>query len=512
MVTADAAGVKQGGAARYLDELRGYLPRMGREDAELAFPGISAKPAALFLYMYIARLGFLNGVAGALLCFYHAWFKMSMASPRAEPVAARGDTMTEARMAGGAEPLASASAWAVAAEVASGNRLGRSSRPHLGVLDFNPVDYHTSLYRLITRRARVELDVLFLTDDGHCPVVDPGFGVRVAWGIDMLSGYEYQFLTTSTRRPPTLSRVARLARWISDHDVVVVHGHSHPWMLLAVLLCRTRRIPYLLRGDSIPQGKATGLRRHLRNAVARTVVSASAGGLAIGQLNEEFYRRYGAPRIIWAPYSVDDERFASPPSSSRSELLFRWDLDGHKPVILFCGKLSPRKRPLDLCEAVKALAQDVNVLFVGDGVLADEVRACLTSGTGAITGFVNQSELPAYYHAADIIVLPSEWEPWGIVINEAMAAGALPVVSDRVGAGPDLVLGVGEVYPCGDVARFADALDRALALANDPGTRDRVQQHAARHCLSRTATGFEEAVFAVSGGLCNSGSTDSATR
>ena len=295
--------------------------------------------------------------------------------------------MSETRMPGGATaPVAQA----VAAEIASGDWPGPSSRPRLGILDFNPIQYHTPLYQLITRRARVELDVLFLTDDGNRPFVDPRFGVPVTWDIDLLSGYKRQFMTTSGRTPGALRRVARLARWVADHDAVVVHGYSHPWMLLAALLCRTRRVPYLLRGDSVPQAKATGLRRHLRNGVARTVVSASAAGLAIGRLNEEFYRHYGAPRIIWAPYSVDDVRFAGPPPISRSELLSRWDLDDHKPVILFCGKLYPWKRPLDLCAAVKALARDVNVLFVGDGVLADEVRACLPSGTGAITGFVNQ--------------------------------------------------------------------------------------------------------------------------
>ena len=408
--------------------------------------------------------------------------------------------MSETRMSGGATTSAGTQVEVVGA--ASGDRSGPTSRPRLGVLDFNPIQYHTPLYQLITRRERVELDVLFLTDDGHRPVVDAGFGVPVTWDIDLLSGYEHQFLTMSGREPSALSRVARLARWVSDHDAVVVHGYSHLWMLLAELLCRTQRVPYLLRAESAPQGQAVGLRRHLRNAVARSVVSASAAGLAIGQLNEEFYRHYGASRIIWAPYSVDDERFAVPPPTSRSELLSRWNLDAHKPVILFCGKLSPRKRPLDLCAAVKALARDVNVLFVGDGVLVDEIRACLPPITGAITGFVNQSELPAYHHAADIIVLPSEWEPWGLVVNEAMAAGVLPVVSDHVGAAPDLVVGVGEVYPCGDTARLADALDRALALANNLETRNRVRQHAARYCLSHTATGFEQAVFAVSDGLC----------
>ena len=51
---------------------------------ELVFPCVPAKPAALFLYMYIVRLGFLDGTAGLRFCFYHAWFEMSVASFRAE--------------------------------------------------------------------------------------------------------------------------------------------------------------------------------------------------------------------------------------------------------------------------------------------------------------------------------------------------------------------------------------------------------------------------------------------
>ena len=378
-----------------------------------------------------------------------------------------------------------------------GGRLGQDDLVRLGVVDSNPIQYHAPLYQLMTRRARVRLDVLFLTDNGHSPVVDPGFGVPVKWDIDLLSGYEHRFLSTVGSDSPALKRMAQLASWISAHDAVVIHGYSQPWMLTAALLCRARRVPYLLRGDSIPQGQATGLRRHLRNAVARTVVSASGAGLAIGRLNEEFYQHYGAPRIVWAPYSVDGQRFARPSPVSRAELLSRWGLDARKPVILFCGKLAPHKRPLDLCAAVKALPHQVNTVFVGDGVLADRVRSSLVPGEGAVTGFVNQSELPGYYHAADIIVLPSEMEPWGLVVNEAMAAGVLPVLSDRVGAAPDLAAGVGEVYPCGDVP----ALVRHSAVRSsarwtpgnpkpDEGARGPVQ-------LDRTAAGFEAAALAV---------------
>jgi glycosyltransferase involved in cell wall biosynthesis len=106
-------------------------------------------------------------------------------------------------------------------------------------------------------------------------------------------------------------------------------------------------------------------------------------------------------------------------------------------------------------------------------------------------------ELPAYYHAADILVMPSEFEPWGLVVNEAMAAGVLPVVSDRVGCGPDLVQGIGEIYPCGDVGALATALSRAIRRCADPQLRVRLRNRVACYSITATAEGFERAARAV---------------
>ena len=165
---------------------------------------------------------------------------------------------------------------------------------------------------------------------------------------------------------------------------------------------------------------------------------------------------------------------------------------------MFSGKLIPRKRPLDLATAARYLPERVNILFVGDGSIADEVRAVTPVGTGVVTGFVNQSELPSYYHAADLLILPSEDEPWGLVVNEAMAAGVLPVVSDRVGAAPDLVQGLVEVYPCGDIPALAAAITRALRTVRHRHTRDRVHERVSQFSLDRTAAGLEKAVLALS--------------
>jgi glycosyltransferase involved in cell wall biosynthesis len=374
----------------------------------------------------------------------------------------------------------------------------RQVQPRLGILDFNPIQYHTPLYKLITSRGRIDLDVLFISDHGYRLALDSEFGCQVAWDIDLLSGYNYRFLRTGPGSKHKVSHMtAALIQWIRGHDAIVIHGYSNPWMLTAMSICRTRRIPYLLRGDAIPAGHSTGIRRYSRNIVARIAVSASAGGLAIGQLNEIFYRKYGAPRVIFAPYSVDDTRFSSEPQIARSALLARWELTPDRPIIMYCGKLYPGKRPLDLTAAIKLLPHSVTTFFVGDGVLAEDIRTSLSPTSGTVTGFVNQSELPSYYHAADILVLPSEVENWGLVINEAMAAGTLPVVSDRVGAAPDLVNGIGEVYPCGDIPGLAASLGRALIRIKEPGIRDHVKQHVARYSLHHTAIGFEEATLAV---------------
>jgi glycosyltransferase involved in cell wall biosynthesis len=360
----------------------------------------------------------------------------------------------------------------------------------LGIIDFHPIQYHAPLYQRLASRGQVEVAVLYLRDWGYRAVADPAFGVTVSWDVDLLSGYENRFL----RRGP---RLRELARWIRASEAVVIHGYSDPWMQAATAACRLLRVPYLLRGDAGPQSRSTGLRRRARDTLARAVVSGSAGGLAMGELNAAFYRKYGARRVTFAPHSVDNDRFARPPAASRAEVLARWGLDPGRPVIAFCGKLQPRKRPLDIVAAVRALEQPVTTLFVGDGALAGELRSRLAPGGGAVTGFVNQSELPAIYHAADILVLPSADEPWGLVVNEAMAAGTLPVVSDRVGAGPDLVSGLGEVYPCGDVASLAAALRRALVRIEDPAVPGLIRARVARYSLDRTAEGFEQAALAA---------------
>jgi glycosyltransferase involved in cell wall biosynthesis len=136
------------------------------------------------------------------------------------------------------------------------------------------------------------------------------------------------------------------------------------------------------------------------------------------------------------------------------------------PILLYAAKFSRRKRPDDLVRAATLLrgsGLDFHLVLVGSGEMEAELRGMIAAGgldNAHMAGFVNQSALPSVYAASDIFVLPSDNEPWGLAVNEAMCAGLPIVLSAEIGCVADLVLDGenGATFPAGDVAALAGAL------------------------------------------------------
>src|SRR5262249_6965645 len=108
------------------------------------------------------------------------------------------------------------------------------------------------------------------------------------------------------------------------------------------------------------------------------------------------------------------------------------------------------------------------LIFAGDGPQREELEAQAArlgiKGQVLFLGFVNQSALPALYKLVDLMVLPSSYEPFAVVVNEAMCCGCPVMVSDKVGAAPDLILPIAPdfVFPAGDVESLAAKLSTAM--------------------------------------------------
>jgi glycosyltransferase involved in cell wall biosynthesis len=315
----------------------------------------------------------------------------------------------------------------------------------LVVVTTHPIQYQAPLYAALTQ-ADVPVHVLFLNDQGLRLSWDPGFQRELAWDIPLLEGYEYEFVrnwspSSQVASPfglvnPGLMPLLNPKRFAA----VLVHGYRSASMLAAVATAKARRLPVLYRAES--SGPLTRPDRRVGLAFRRMVDAC----LAIGTRNRDFYLKLGMPqaRIILAPYAVDNARFqaasgATTRPAARAQLGLRQDAT----VLAFVGKLVSAKRPDLLLDAVIRLHRpDVQLVLAGEGELygALDARARASGCDVRFLGFRNQGEIATVYKSADLLVLPSSHEPWGLVVNEAMNFGVPALVSDCVGSAPDLVI------------------------------------------------------------------------
>ena len=354
----------------------------------------------------------------------------------------------------------------------------------------HPIQYQAPMLRRLAREPWLDLTVFFGSDFSVRGYEDAGFGVEVKWDVPLLEGYRHEFLpalrdnsTAGVLSPISRGLLSRLqGRGAQEpFDLLWVHGYSTANTLLAMLTAKFLGIPVLLRAESwLSDRPRTVLRlaaKRLYFAFLRHLVD---GVLAIGSRNTEYWRYYfgGDFPIFQMPYAVDNDFFqqrsceaAAGSDALRAEL----GLEPGRPVILFASKLQKRKHCDDLIDAYARLVSFRSnspapyLLIVGDGEERGNLQQqAARTGLPSICfcGFVNQSQLPRYLHLCTVFVLPSQHEPWGLIVNEAMNAGRPVIVSNNVGCQVDLVTdGVeGCVYPVRDVAALADALQRVLAL------------------------------------------------
>jgi glycosyltransferase involved in cell wall biosynthesis len=382
----------------------------------------------------------------------------------------------------------------------------------LAVLTSHPIQYRAPLFRALAAQPEIDLHVFFCYPWGAERYYDPGFGVSVAWDVPLLRGYRYTFLRNLISPNPSyffgVINPGIIGAILRGHfDALWIDGWALATNWLAWATASVARIPILMRGESNGLTEPEGLKRKLKRAVLKTFFDRVAGFLAIGTNNANFYKSYGVPegRIFWTPYAVDNAFFieqAQRLAGQKHSLREKEHIPPDLPVILFCGKFIEKKRPFDLLRAFAHLDgyHKASLVFVGDGPLRAEMTRFVAEHRLSHVYFLyfrNQNELPACYAMADVLILPSTFEPWGLVLNEAMCFGLPVIASDQVGAAADLVQqGVnGFTYPVGDVEALANCLRRVLA---DEGARQEMGRQS-RAVISRL--GIEEDVKGMVGCL-----------
>ena len=376
----------------------------------------------------------------------------------------------------------------------------------------HPIQYYVPLYRELASRREIDLTVYYYSVASVGEFYDPGFGRVVRWDTPLLGGYRSRVCPSAThaevgagwRRWPNWDVAREVAN--GRYDVVWLHGYNHPTSLLSALVARLVGARLLIREDQTLLHPRSW-RRELAKTVVLRALFSQATGLYVGQENRRYFARYGMPaeRLVATPHCVDNRMFrarAAELARDRPAVRARLGITDGAPVVLFCGKLTERKQPLAVLEAYERVRRQRPcwLLMAGDGFqrasIEQRVRDRRIPGV-LMAGFLNQSELPAAYTAADMLVLPSSsHETWGLVVNEAMNFALPLVVSDKVGCASDLVRPGwnGLVVPHQDVDGLADAIGTLVA---DPETRARFGQRSRelvdQYSIERCAAGIVDA-------------------
>lgn len=345
----------------------------------------------------------------------------------------------------------------------------------------HPIQYFAPLYRNLARRPEIDLTVYFYSDSTLRQFVDKEFGRSIKWDVPLTEGYKHRIVASARTReiggaaanPDLLAELIR-----ERYDAIWVHGYMSVNAWAARLIAALTGAAFLIREEQTLLDFRPLTKRVVKQLALRPLLWRS-WALSIGQQNRDYFRHYGVPpeRIFGARYSVDNDFFrrgAEGLAPQRAEIRHSLGITDDKPVILFCGKFIEKKQPLLLLEAFEQLSRkhECWLLMVGDGALRAKAAELVESRNiprVLFAGFMNQTELPRAYTAADIFVLPSAFqETWGLVVNEAMNYGLPVVVSDRVGCGRDLVEHGrnGFIFPYNDAALLAQSLEPLVADLN----------------------------------------------
>jgi glycosyltransferase involved in cell wall biosynthesis len=368
----------------------------------------------------------------------------------------------------------------------------------IAIVTSHPIQYNAPWFKLLTESNKVRPKVFYTWEQSAKGTkYDPDFGKAIEWDIPLLEGYEYTFVKNIAPDPgthhfkglinPTLNK--EIAEW--QPDAVLVFGwsfHSH----LRCLRHFHKKLPVLFRGDSTLLDERPGIKKQLRSIFLRWVYRNVDYALYVGTNNKQYFEKYGLKedQLVFAPHAIDNGRFAEPDTTYREAAANRRkelgiaETDG---VLLFAGKLEPKKNPFFLLELSKKITelskgiaglsksitgQQLKIVIVGNGILEAGLKEAAANDPRIIfMDFQNQLQMPIIYRIGDIFILPSKGpgETWGLGANEAMASGCAIMLSNKVGGAVDLVRENenGIVFGTTDIEQCAAWIGRLLNRRED---------------------------------------------
>jgi 1,2-diacylglycerol 3-alpha-glucosyltransferase len=358
--------------------------------------------------------------------------------------------------------------------------------------------YRIPLFNALARHREMDLHVIFLAE------TDPGlrqwkiYKDEIQFSYEVLPSWRKQW----GRYNIVLNRGLERSLSAAAPDAIVCGGYNYAASWQALMWARRQKVRFLLWSESHLHELRPN--RPLVEFLKTEFLNRCDGFLVPGRAAHEYLvaRRIKQEIIFTAPNAVDNRLFASTAAKTRShEVRSRQELNLPDRYFLFAGRLVREKGVFELVKAYakldEQLREQVGLVFAGDGACRPELEskaATVSPGTIRFVGFAHREQLAAYYALAEMLILPTHSDTWGLVVNEAMACGLPVIVSRAAGCQPDLVRENwnGHAVPAMDEARLTWAMNR---LATQPEVRRMMGANSECHISRFSPSEWSEGVF-----------------
>ncbi len=336
-----------------------------------------------------------------------------------------------------------------------------------------PVPYRSPMFEMLSRESKCEIKVFY------CAKTEYGRD----WDLDFRQNYDFEILSgwsIPVKGKKLFSFKINPSIWIKlsegNFDALFIAGYAHFTMLSAIAWSMFNQVPYVIMSESQHLTTRSPFKRFVKKLLLQPVISNASAYLPTGTMSRDYLVSYGAnkDKSFFFPNTPDIDRFQEKIKSLEGEkkkIKENLALPSGK-VILYIGRLIEVKGVDVLIRAFEKLKKEspennAVLLIAGDGPQRKELEKYVEDHHIAdvfFVGFVQLETLPELYSIADIFVLPSSYEPWGVVVNEALACGLPVVTTTSVGAYPDLVKEDvnGKVVPPKDSSKLCSAIRHIL--------------------------------------------------
>lgn len=322
----------------------------------------------------------------------------------------------------------------------------------------HPIQYQVPLIRYLSKN-KINILVSYRSNISVKRFYDPGFKKNIKWNVDLVKGYNYKFLKFIG--PNKVDNIFPLTTDIFNilgdkgTNVVWLHGCKNWFNLAIIFLNIFFKKKIFLRDEANHFSRNRNLINKIFNLIFYKLINNFVDVfLAIGKANKNYYIDNNIPinKIVSVPYVVDNDFFKNKKNLKNN----------NKINFLFVAKLQYKKGIDLLLEAIlnkknnKEFLKYAEFSIIGSGELEKYCKDFIKKNdlkNIRLFNFQNQKQLRSFYNKSDVLIVPSRSEPWGLVINEAMAAGNAIIASDKVGSVTDLVIDNynGKVFQSGNV-------------------------------------------------------------